>query len=316
MTFQDVYDEWWAIHSKTVKPSTQTFVQSKIMKHIIPRFGKLKIRDITKGYCQRVINEIADQIKSANDIRIQANQVFKYAVKMDYIAQNPMEYTVVPKQEDEFLADQEEDRNFWIKEEINNFLSLAKEQLHIKDYVLFYLLVYTGMRKGELIALEWKDIDLDKNKISINKTMFFKNGKEVIQKAKKKTSMRTIHIDNVTANLLRKWRIQQKEWLFSVGMQPEVTNVVTRADMRPLRLAYPNDKLKGIIKRNNLPSITIHGFRHSHASLLFEAGATIKEVQDRLGHKDIQTTMNVYAHVTDSLKDKTADRFQKFMDSE
>jgi integrase len=90
--------------------------------------------------------------------------------------------------------------------------------------------------------------------------------------------------------------------------------VFTRDDGTPLRLAYPNEKLDIVIKKHNLHRITIHGLRHTHASLLFEAGASIKEVQERLGHSDIQMTMNIYTHVTDTLKEQTAQKFQRYIE--
>ena len=92
--------------------------------------------------------------------------------------------------------------------------------------------------------------------------------------------------------------------LLSNGITSEAKYVLIRGDMRPLRLAYPNDLLNRMIAKNKLHRITIHGFRHSHASILFEAGASIKEVQARLGHKEIQTTMNIYTHVTKTAKEK------------
>jgi integrase len=89
--------------------------------------------------------------------------------------------------------------------------------------------------------------------------------------------------------------------------------VFTRECGSSLRLPYPNDKLRSIIKKYNLHPITIHGLRHTHASLLFRAGANIKEVQERLGHSDIQMTMTIYTHVTDTLKEQTAQKFQKYL---
>lgn len=71
--------------------------------------------------------------------------------------------------------------------------------------------------------------------------------------------------------------------------------------------------LDSIIKKNNLKRITAHGFRHTHCSILFEAGASLKEVQDRLGHSDIQTTMNIYTHVTEKAKQKTAEKFASYV---
>lgn len=76
---------------------------------------------------------------------------------------------------------------------------------------------------------------------------------------------------------------------------------------------YPNVWLKAIIKKHNLPAITTHGFRHTHCSLSFEAGAKIKEVQDRLGHSDIKTTMDIYAHVTPAAKEEAIQKFDAYV---
>lgn len=85
-------------------------------------------------------------------------------------------------------------------------------------------------------------------------------------------------------------------------------------EMDYCRLAYLNEKLKRIYQKNpGLSQINIHAFRHTHASLLFAAGASIKDVQSRLGHTDIKTTMDIYTHVTDEAKKKTAEMFQKYM---
>ena len=80
-----------------------------------------------------------------------------------------------------------------------------------------------------------------------------------------------------------------------------------------LKLEYFNRALNKIIKENKLPNITIHGFRHTHCSLLFEAGVSVKEVQDRLGHSSAQTTMNIYNHVMQSKKTETGNKFASFM---
>ncbi|MEQ7171457.1 tyrosine-type recombinase/integrase [Enterococcus innesii] len=82
---------------------------------------------------------------------------------------------------------------------------------------------------------------------------------------------------------------------------------------KPLYLDYLNHNLSKILKENILPKMTVHGFRHTHCSLLFEAGVSIKDVQERMGHTDIKTTMNIYAHVTEQRKEKNAHDFANFM---
>jgi integrase len=277
----------------------------------------LKIKEITKPYCQKAFNEIAQSIKSANDIKIQANQVFKYALKMDIITKNPVEYVVLPRSSKEMINDENEanKRTYWQKEEIIQFLALCKQELSMRDYVLFHLLIYTGARKGELLALSWSDIDFQANYIRLAKTLSHHEGEFITQTSKTKASKRLISLDTQTLSLLKKLRTSQLEAnLATVNSFDDGNMVFTRDDGSPMRLAYPNEKLDILIKKHNLHRITIHGLRHTHASLLFEAGATIKEVQERLGHSDIKMTMNIYTHVTDHIKEQTADKFQKYIE--
>ncbi|KYD11044.1 site-specific integrase [Heyndrickxia sporothermodurans] len=317
LTYSEVFDQWFSNHSKTIKISTKKSIESKFKKHILPRFGKLKMKEITRPYCQKMINEIAQTITSVNDIRIQANQVFKYALKMDIISKNPLEHVSIPRQQKELISEENEtlERNYWKKDEIKQFLTITKQELSFRDHILFHLLIYTGGRKGEILALTWDDIDFDAGSIRFAKTLFHNKGKFIFQTSKTKESKRLISLDTKTLSSLKKWRIRQKEEnLANANTSGENKMVFTRDDGSPLRLAYPNEKLDIVIKKNNLHRITIHGLRHTHASLLFEAGASIKEVQERLGHSDIQMTMNIYTHVTDTLKEQTAQKFQKYIE--
>lgn len=179
-----MFDEWWSSHKNTIKLSTQNAKLSKFNRHILPWFGNVKMVDITKQYCQKFVDELSKKINSVTDIKIQANLVFKYALKHDYITRNPMHYVEIPKKDEEEIIEEGEVRNFWTKEELDKFLSLGLKHMTTQNYVYFYMLAYTGMRKGELIALEWKDVSFESNTIRINKTMFFKDGKEIIQTTK------------------------------------------------------------------------------------------------------------------------------------
>ncbi|HCC3140655.1 site-specific integrase [Niallia sp. Sow4_A1] len=236
---------------------------------------------------------------------------------MEIIERNPLEHVTIPRQQNEIINEDNEtdERNYWKKDEIRNFLSITKHELDFRDHVLFHLLIYTGARKGEILALTWDDIDFEAGSIRLNKTLFHHDGKFIFQTSKTRESKRLISLDPLTLSLLNKWRIKQNEaYLAGKGYLNNNKVVFDRDDGSPMRLAYPNEKLAALIKKHNLHKITIHGLRHTHASLLFEAGASIKEVQERLGHSDIQMTMNIYTHVTDTLKEQTAQKFQRYIE--
>jgi site-specific recombinase XerD len=100
-----------------------------------------------------MINEIAQMIKSVNDIKIQANQVFKYALKMEIIERNPLEHVTIPRQQNEIINENNEadERNYWKKDEIRKFLTITKRELNFRDHVLFHLLIlYWSTERGSI----------------------------------------------------------------------------------------------------------------------------------------------------------------------
>lgn len=314
ITFEDVYEKWYATNSPNFKPSTKKAVRSKFNKQILPYFGKIKIADVTRIYCQDVINKMAEKIKTIDNMKMYANQIFEYAIKMDIRTTNPMKGVVIPKKESDHLAKSTEERNYWEKHEIRKFLGIIKRSCSQRDYMMFHLLIYTGARKGEVLSLRWNDIDFKKKSITLTKTLFRDKTGFMSLTSKTAASRRILSLDDTTLGMLRKCRSEQNRGTVALIGSKDDRYIFTREDGNPLRLAYPNDKLDEIIRLHELHPVTVHGLRHTHASLLFEAGASIKEVQERLGHSDIKMTMNIYTHVTKSVKEKTADRFEKFME--
>ena len=172
------------------------------------------------------------------------------------------------------------------------------------------------MRKGEALALTWEDIDFNNKMLTINKTIARNTKNEiVINHPKTEASIREISLDDTTIDILKKWRQDQRKYLLSFGHNSLRPNQIIFASknnnyLDPLR---PNNIQKRLCKENELKDITIHGFRHTHCSLLFEAGLSIQDVKTRLGHSDIQTTMNIYAHVTKKQKDISAEKFARYL---
>lgn len=182
-------------------------------------------------------------------------------------------------------------------------------------YAFFRLLAYSGMRKGEALALTWKDINFNKNTISINKTVtMVENNKLVIQTPKTLSSIRIIYMDDETMSVLKKWRSKQSHILYMDGKTSLNDRLLfSKNDGSLLHPTRPNNWMHQLTKRYGLKYISCHGFRHTHASILFQAGATIKEVQNRLGHADAKTTLNVYTHVTQKEQNETALKFANYL---
>lgn len=311
-TYNDLYLLWIELYKNTVKEST--FVKTKCIftKHILPYFGEKKLNKIDIPYCQKAINLWFTKVKKYKIIMNYASKVFDYGVTLEIIRDNPTRKITMPVRKDDVTEDKI--NNFYTKEELLEFFTCLEKEGNIKIITFFRLLAFTGARKGEILALTWDDIDLKDNTVRINKALSRgENARLIIQTPKTKTSVRTISIDSKTSSILKSWRISQKKDYLKLGINTATTNqlLFSSIDNGLIQPSKSRKWLMHIFNKYNLKQITTHGFRHTHCSLLFESGANIQEVQDRLGHSDVKTTMNIYTHVTEQAKEKIADNFAK-----
>lgn len=317
LTFEEVFKEWFQEESKKLKEPTMKSKKSKFDSKIIPHFAKLLIDEITEDYCQKFIEKLEEEIKSARDYGIQLNLVFKYAKRKRYITDNPMEYVVYSKTRSENGEENDDEPydGFWSKEEIEKFLLLTETNTELRNFVLFRLALYTGARKGELLALREEDLIEDTKEIRIRKTLYWAKGNVYkLLTPKTKKALRTIKVDDESWDLLQKLILSNKASRLAAGkVNIEDKFIFIRDEFRPLRLAYPNEILTSLCRRFGFREIKFHGLRHTHASLLFAAGARMKEVQERLGHARIDTTMNIYTHITEDTKEDVQNKFMEYM---
>ncbi|PEU67485.1 site-specific integrase [Bacillus cereus] len=317
-TYKGLYELWNESHALSIKESTQSNVKNIFTSRILPCFGSMKINKITVVHCQRVINKWAKQYRSFRDVRTYFSMVMNYAVNLGLIDFNPMDKVITPKLQ---VDGRTKTGKYFSVEELKKFLEYAFIECDIKMYNFFRLIAFTGMRKGECLALTWDDINFFSGELSINKTVYYINGRYVVSDPKTKTSKRVIDIDQQTLDTLKKWRCEQKRQLLSLGIGQEgnsnnlIFNKLTKnREHEHINSSIPNRELKNITDKYNLTPISVHGFRHTHCSLLFEAGLDVKAVQDRLGHGDVQTTLQIYSHVTEKMKQTSGEKFQRYVD--
>ncbi|HEC2182479.1 TPA: site-specific integrase [Staphylococcus delphini] len=311
-TFEEVYKLWLEQYENTVRESTYQRVLTLFDTAILEHFKDIPVKKITVPYCQKVINKWNKQYSDMKAVRIYASNVLNYAVNLKIIADNPFNYTKAPRKKE---APKDPSLKYYSSDELRQFLSFVED--NPLYYAMFRTLAFTGFRRGELMALTWNDIDFNKQTITINKTYARGlNYKLVIQEPKTKSSLRTISVDDKTASILKTWRIHQRVESLKYGHNtsdkhhPVFTDV---ANNKPLYPEHTNKVLNAVCDKHNFKRIKVHGFRHTHCSLLFEAGLSIQEVQDRLGHGDIKTTMDIYAHVTEKQRDQVAEKFANYI---
>lgn len=317
ITFNELYDLWLAQYRLKVKPSTVATSRRFIEDYCLEYFGDLLVNKITVRYCQKIVNLWHTKYKQYHYFRKVVGQVLQFGVQMELLDSNPMRKTILPrkKEVDTFP-------NFYSKKQLETFFSCLTEHIassgrtSTKLMAFFRVLAFTGMRKSEVLALQWQDIDFFNQQLTIGKTLAVDEYDQIIiQEPKTTSSQRTIRLDRVTVRVLEQWRTNQKEWYIKFGYNTanDTQFLFTNKFNKLYYPQAPNDWLYNILEKYDLPKITLHGFRHTHASLLFESGASIKEVQERLGHKDVKTTMNIYAHVTPEKIKETGERFAKYV---
>lgn len=314
-TYQEVYDLWIEQYKNTVKESTLVKTKGVFKNHILPALGAYRIEKLNVQLCQKHTNIWFKNLKNFRMVKAYASMVLDYALALGIVTSNPMKLVTMPKTI--ATPGEEEILRYYTKDELIRFLNCLEGETNVKAYTLFRLLAFSGMRKGEALALTWNDIDFTKNELRINKALSRGEGNRlIVQTPKTKKSMRTIILDDKTMQVLKDWKKKQLEECLILGhnaMQPQqlIFNSQSNGLMQPTKT---RKWLLYIQEKYNLPKIRTHDLRHTHCSLLFEAGATLKEVQDRLGHSDIKTTMDIYTHVTEKAKSEAAKKFSNYMD--
>ena len=322
-TFKQVADDWLKQYANDVKVSSVR-ARKKAIQHAIERFNTKPIQTIKKHDYQRFVDDMSAQYSKnyVDSIVASTNMIFKYAYDMRLIKAMPSDGIKRPKKKVsvEELEDIEIHKKFLEKDELFQFLEVAKYHHSPQNsFEIFTTLAYTGMRAGELLALKWSDIDFENNTISITKTYYNPNNNKKhyqILTPKTESSIGKISVDPHVIQLLKDYKVNvQDTWKNELYVDNNF--VFTDVNGYPLVIKKLSTWIQAIMKKTDITNkhISTHSFRHTHCALLIEAGVHIKEIQERLRHKDINTTMNIYAKITNSYKKDASQKFSQLMEN-
>jgi integrase len=324
--FKDFATEWFEGISRVAKDSTVR-VRKYGLSILLPYFSFEQIANITRKSYENALNEMLESEYADNTITIvhsTARLIFKAAMKDDIIKKNPLQYAVVPRKRKtvEELEEEDDVANYLEKEDLSKLLKTAKRRGLENDYPVFLTLAYTGLRIGELCALKWRDVDFENKTLSVTKTLYNPTNKVSVYKLlppKTKESKRVIDIDDIVIAELKKHQTKQKGVKMKNGDKyhnKEFVFVNKKMPGYPEPIHTFNNRMNRLLKIAELNGeLTPHSLRHTHTSLMAEAGATLPEIMDRLGHKDDKVTKAVYLHVTKPVQQKTSQKFSELMRS-
>lgn len=322
-TIKQYGQEW--LDSLHLQRSTLIGYQRQFDNYIVPEFGNKPIDKITAPAIGRFYRKLREcggkdgaplSANTVNKVSIELSAIFEAAMHDGYIVKNPAKLKKItnPPVGREIRAERPE-MVTWTAVELNSFLSWSRDEYKDEYYELWLTLARTGMRRGEAVALQWRDLDFKKGKISIRRAAdpAVKGGVKV----PKSGTARVIDADNFLVDVLKRHRVERAEISLNYARPEAFVFGDIHGNMRSTlnvskRWSTRVKQAQGAI--TDLPKIQLHGLRHTHATLLLELGESPKVVQERLGHSSIAITMDIYSHVTPTMQRSAVDRFSALLD--
>lgn len=312
--FEDVYKEWFNQYKTTVKESTYAKTDEHFILHILPEIGNIPINQLETIHIQKAVNKwFNEKLSRYKRFFNYVSRILDWSCKMQIINDNPAKRVTIPVNKEQIKTTK---TNYYDLKELKHFFECLHDFDNAQAEMYFRLLAFTGMRKGESLALKWSDIDFHLNQINIDKTQTQgMHGRLLVTTPKTDASNRIVNVDPKTMTMLKEWRIEQKKQLLirgfnSISKEQIVFSTIKNTMLNPVK---PRTWLQTVITRFDLKQITVHGFRRTYATLAFEAGASIKEVQEQLGHSNYKTTVDIYTEVTRKKKKETALKYAKYV---
>lgn len=282
-----------------------------IKNHIKPALGQYQLISLNPQVLQALITDKSKKYSRnyVSMIYTTLSLALKLACEWEFMQVNPMNKVKMPKKTEDEMVKKVKTLS---TEEIEQSLKRLKGTHH---YIPFQIALHTGMRAGEIAALQWTDIDFINRTIDVNKRLDFRAS---VQKweflpPKTESSIRKIAIGKELISILREHARQQKENRLKYGEYYTSNDFIcTKENGEPVTTKTIS-RMSKIIKRDLKIDFNFHMLRHTHASLLLESGAPHKIVQERLGHSSVAITMDIYSHTSSDFQKTSVDNFENFL---
>jgi integrase len=302
-TLQQLYDEYIQTKEHEVRTSSLIKTKSILANHVLNTDLKnRRIDKLTVSVLQGWKNELGDKdlkTTSKNNVIRELNTLLNYAVRMEYIPRNPL--ARLGKFKEAYFAVTEERIHYYTADQFKRYIAAAEEsRRNLTDYaccLFFKLAFYTGLRKGELNALKWSD--LEGNVLHVRRSICQKVKGYEETPPKNPSSVRDIKLPPKIMKLI----YEHKALLEENGGWNEDMRIC--GGYKPIADTNLENHNAQYAAAAGLPHICIHDFRHSHATLLINEGVNILEVSRRLGHSDVKMTLNTYSHLYPSTEEAT-----------
>ena len=317
--FEEFAEQWFEEYAKPNLRNTTYERLLQLRGRVYAAIGHLRMDKITPRQIQAFVNTLSKD--GANErtgkplapktIRHNLSlisDVFTYAVKVGVAPENPCPKVMLPK-------DTPKEKKIYTREEVERFLNLLNEE-PLKYRVFFNLLIYSGFRRGEMLGLEWKDVDFENSIISVRRTSNYTGKKGIYtDTTKTRKSQRTLKFPKEIMDMLRDFKEEQDAEALRLGDKwHETDRLFVKWDGRPMHNNTPYFWLGEFCEKHDLPFYGLHSYRHLFASLLVNQGVDIVTVSGALGHSAVSTTSNVYCHMLQEAQAKVSEAVTNALD--
>ncbi len=298
----------WLDGRNRLRPTTRRAYTSHLRVYLVPRLGHLKLAALQPGHITTMLRELrtaGDRGRPLSPATVQRIHAtlragLNHAVRLGLLNTNPARLVELEPAKRPIPL-------IWTAEELQQFLDHTRDD-HL--HLLFRLIAYTGLRRGEAVGLHWSAVDLDAGTLRVIQQSVQLGSRTELSEPKTHAGRRIINLDKATCDALREHQVtQQRAASLSHSAQPlEPGPVFVREDGNELKPDYVTRTFQRLAKSAGVPVIRVHDLRHAHASAGLAAGIPIKVMQDRLGHASAVITSDIYSHVFPAGRAEAAER--------
>ena len=305
-TMDEYLTTWLDATSASLRPKTVYTYRSLLRNWVLPHIGHIRLAAITPADLASLYAKLLTSGRNINEGGLSPTSVrlahtvishaLKDAVRWGLLPRNPAQVVDPPRRNQPEMA-------VWSADEARTFLAHVAEDRH---YAMWALFLATGMRRGEVLGLQWPDIDLADGTVSVRRTRGLVGRDVMVAEPKTPRSRRLISLDPITLAALKEWRRRQAEELLAIGARPGERWVWTDEVGEPVYPRHVSERFRELADASGLPRVTLHGLRHTSATLSLAAGIHPKIVSGRLGHSTIATTLDIYSHALREIESDAA----------
>ncbi len=310
--FEEFSNRWFEEYAEVnLKKSTLHRMRACVMR-VNPAFGHLRLDKITRGQIQAFIDDLARNGRNVNTGEPLSHKtvvhhlnylsdIFTYTARLDLISENPCKNIIIPR-------GGKKEKSIYTVDEVKQLFQLMDEYNPPIKYKAFVTLaVYSGFRRGELMGLEWKDVDWENNVISVKRTSnYTSTSGKYTDTTKTKSSQRSLKLPEMVFSILKELYDDEQRTKAEIGSKwVDSDRLFISWDGSPMFCGTPYYWLKKFTAKHGMRFCDLHAFRHFNATVLINSGIDAATVSSALGHSNVSTTTSIYCHAFQEVQART-----------